>query len=452
MLSTAQRDSTIPPLFRGLLPFRTIPDPYQPLLGDVTLSLIQFVLPFTLNRGLWLLHMAADHSAVDSTLGYAFQTLQALIILLQANDDESVSIELTDDVTLHQTPSANGSAESRFQVAHSTSQSLPAVTLKSVKLWKTIGIWASEYAPNERYFLLTCAPVSADLKCLTTVGDRTAILVKFEEEAALVIKERQQGIHEHKERISGCRAFLALAPALRAELLNQILLCASIPNINAFDDILDKQLRPTARPDKRLLMISRIREYWMNRACLSLTGKLSRRITKGELQQRIEEISSTISGSGLPDDYGTLQPPTGAPVPDTMRRQIELVNGGNHRINRAKTAHWKSRNQRQKWLDDDVSMMARLNDLDQKLIDAWNDRHGPMCDDTATCSEAEKQQHGCSLLDWSHHEASQWPISIGRGPVPVYVTQGTYQDLANRLEVGWHPEYKVRLSPPGESK
>ena len=190
----------------------------------------------------------------------------------------------------------------------------------------------------------------------------------------------------------------------------------------------------------------------MNRACLSLTGKLPRRITKGELQQRIEEISSTISGNGLPDDFGALQPPTGAQVPDMMRRQIELVNGGNRRINRAKTAHWKSRNQRQKWLDDDVSMTPRLNDLDQKLIDAWNDRHGPMCDDTVASSEAEKQQHGCSLLDWSHNDAPQWPISIGRGPVPAYVTQGTYQDLANRLAVGWHPEYVVRLSPPGEAK
>lgn len=396
--------------------------------------------------------MPADHSAVDSTLGYVFQTLQALIILLQANDDESVSLELTDDVTLHHTPSTNGSADSRYQVAHSNKPSLPEVTLKSAKLWKTIGIWASEYASNERYFLLTCAPVSADLLCLTSGGDRTAIQTKLEEEAALVIKEQQQGVHEHKERISGCLAFLNLTPTVRAELLSQILLCASIPNISAFDDILDEQLRPIARPDKRQLMIGRIREYWMNRACLSLTGKLPRRITKGELQQRIEEISSTISGNGLPDDYGTIQPPKGAQMPDTMRRQIELVNGGNHRINRAKTAHWKSRNQRQRWLDDDVSMAPRLNDLDQKLIDAWHDRHGPMCDDTATCSEDEKQQHGCALLDWSHNDAPQWPVSIGRGPVPTYVTQGTYQDLANRLEVGWHPEYKIRLSPPGESK
>ena len=140
--------------------------------------------------------MPADHSAVDSTLGYVFQTLQALIILLQANDDESVSLELTDDVTLHHAPSTHGSADSRYQVAHSNKPSLPEVTLKSTKLWKTIGIWASEYASTERYFLLTCAPVSADLQCLTTGDDRTAVQTKLEEEAALVIMEQQQGVYE----------------------------------------------------------------------------------------------------------------------------------------------------------------------------------------------------------------------------------------------------------------
>jgi hypothetical protein len=396
--------------------------------------------------------MSGDHNAVDSYLGYAFQTLQALIVLLRAGDDESVSLELTDDVTLHHSSDVSGSSDSRYQVAHSTKPTLPDVTLKSTKLWKTIGIWASEYTPSERYFLLTCAPVGPELQCLSTDDDRAFLQTKLEQEAAQVIREREQGIYEHKDRISSCRAFMNLTPALRADLLRRTLLIASVPNIKAFDGLLDQQLRNIARPSKRQLMIDRLREYWINRACLSLTGELPRRITKGELQRRIEEISSTIAGNGLPDDYGTKEPPKSAPVPDMMRRQIELVNGGPHRINRAKIAHWKSRNQRQRWLDDDVSMAVRLNELDQKLIDIWKDRHGPMCDDTAAVTEVEKQQHGCTLLDWSHNDAPQWPISIGREPVPVYVTQGTYQDMANSLTVGWHPEYVHRLSPQGETK
>jgi hypothetical protein len=187
----------------------------------------------------------------------------------------------------------------------------------------------------------------------------------------------------------------------------------------------------------------------MHRACLSLTGELSRLITKGELQRRIEELAATLNGSGLPDDYSAMRPPAEAEVPDMMRMQIELVNGGNGRTTRAKTARWKSRNQRQKWLEQDVSMASRLNEFDQKLVDAWLDQHGPMCDDTLQSGEEAKQRAGCKLLDWSHNEAPLWAVAIGTAPAPTYVTQGTYQDLADQLFVGWHPEFKVRLSPPG---
>jgi hypothetical protein len=397
--------------------------------------------------------MSADHNAVDSTLGYNFQTLHALLVLLKANDDEAVTLELTDDVTLHHTPTVQSTqAQTRFQVAHSVLPVLSEVTLKSTKLWKTLRIWASEYDPKERYFLLTCAPVSSDLQSLTCPGDRTLVHGQLEKEALLVIQENAQNIHEHKERIEGCKAFLSLTSGTRIDLLDRITLCSNGPNILAVDAMLDEAIRNIARPDKRRIMVQRLREYWMNRACLSLTGELPRLITKSELQQRLEEISMAIAGNGLPDDYGAIQPPADTQAPDMMCRQIELVNGGNHRINRAKSAHWKSRNQRQEWLDADVSMVSRMNEFDQKLIDMWNDRHGPMCDDTATACEADKQRQGCALLDWSHNEAPQWPVSVGRGPVPAYVTQGTYQDLANRLTVGWHPEYLIRLSPPGEKK
>jgi hypothetical protein len=394
--------------------------------------------------------MPADHSAVDSTLGYAFQTLHALVVLLRAADDESVTLELTDDVTLHHNPTTLGAPEeTRMQLAHSIRSRIPELNLKSIKLWKTIGIWADEYSPADRYFLVTCATVCADLQCLAGDGDRQRLQIKLEEEAARVVDERHRGIHAHEERIDGCRAFLSLAPQTRLELLDRIRLCAEGPNILQIDSVLDAELRNICRPEPRRALITRLREYWMHRACLSLTGQLPRHITKGELQQRIEELASAFNGSGLPEDYGAIRVPQEAEVPDVMRRQIELVNGGESRITRAKSARWKSRNQRQKWLEDDVAMAARLNEFDQKLIDAWEDRHAPMRDDTRQCVEDEKQRHGCRLLDWSHHEAPLWPLTIGRAPVPTYVTQGTYQDLADRLLVGWHPDYKNRFCAGG---
>ncbi len=394
--------------------------------------------------------MPADYSAVDSTLGYAFQTLHALVVLLRAADDESVSIELTDDVTLHHNRSTlHAPEETRLQLAHSIRARVPELKLNSTKLWKTIRIWASQYNPNERYFLITCAPICVELQCLTDDTDRTQLQGQLEDEANRVIDEKARGVHAHEERILGCRAFVDLAPALRLELLKRTFLCPDGPNILEIDSILDRELRNIARPEKRLMLVARLREYWMHRACLSLTGELPRIITKGELHQRIEDLAASLNGSCLPDDYGAIRPPREAEVPDMMRKQIELVNGGGSRIARAKSARWKSRNQRQKWLEEDVSVATRLNEFDQQLIDAWRDHHDPMRDDTLNSDEPEKQRQGCKLLDWSHHEAPLWPVAIGTAPVPPYVTQGTYQDLADQMLIGWHPDYQARLSPPG---
>jgi C-terminal domain 7 of the ABC-three component (ABC-3C) systems len=395
----------------------------------------------------------SDHSAVDSTLGYAYQTLYALVVLLRAGDDESVSLELTDDVTLHHNPAVlSASEETRFQLAHSIRSKVPELKLNSTKLWKTLAIWADEYNSAERYFLVTCAPICADLQPLCCDTDRSALLLLLQEEAQRVIDENQKGVHEHKERLHGCTAFLGVPTPQRIDLLAHIRLCGESPNIREIDAVLDAELRNVARPERRKLLVFRLREYWMHRACLSLTKELPPRIPKAELQQRIEELAATVNGTGLPDDYAAVRAPEEAEEPDMMRRQIDLVNGGNSRIVRARSARWKSRNQRQRWMEDDVSMARRLNEFDQKLIDAWSDRHAPMCDDTLRAREVEKQRAGCGLLDWSHNEAPLWPIAIGTAVAPTYVTQGTYQDLADRLLVGWHPNYKIRLSPPGAPK
>src|SRR4051812_40084254 len=144
--------------------------------------------------------MPSIHSAVDSTLGYAFQTLHALVVLLRAGDEESVTLELTDDVTLHHNPTTlDAPDETRMQLAHSIRSRVPEVTLKSVKLWKTLGIWADEYSPSERYFLVTCAPVCEELQCLVSDCGRERLQHQLEEEAVRVVNEREQHLHAHED-------------------------------------------------------------------------------------------------------------------------------------------------------------------------------------------------------------------------------------------------------------
>jgi hypothetical protein len=354
----------------------------------------------------------SKHDAVDSALGYAHQILTALVLLLKADDDESVSVELTDDVTIHHTPSIEEEQrESRYQISHTMKGEPAALTIKSVKLWKTLAIWASQFNRRERYLLLTCAPVSGELNCLSSTGNRAALETCLVDEANLVVAEADSKEHAHAERIAGCREFLKLNAADRGSLLNQILILDQSPNITLIDQQIDHFFRSILRPYKRAILVKRVREYWLNRVYTSLTGESSRIIPKGEIQDFIEEAASAISGGFLPDDFGSLEPPSDLEAPNIMRRQVEIVKGGKSRLARARVAHWRSRNQRDRWMVEDISFRNALDTFDRKLIDAWRDRHGPMSDDVSEAIERDKQTRGCALLDWSHLEAPAMPFN-----------------------------------------
>jgi len=391
-----------------------------------------------------------NHNAVDSYLGFAHQTLSALTLLLDAGDDESVTLELTDDVTVHHpsphTPHAP--VDTRHQISHTIGASPAEMTLKSVKLWKTIGIWAAEYDEKERYILVTCAPICQELKCLADNTNRGPLQTLLEEEARRVVHEHDQKLHKHQDREPACKAFLSLNGKVREALLSRIILCAHSPNIALVDGVLDNLLKNLATPEKRHLIIVRLREFWFNRVTKSLSGELPRRITKRELQQQIEEIHNEVTGPGLPDNFGDLKPPVDSETPDLMRKQIELVDGGAKRIVRARKVRWQSRNQRQRWMDEKVTFWAQLDKFDQKLIDAWSDRHGPMCDDTVAASESDKRRRGCEILDWTHNDAASTLIQVGTKVAPPFLVQGTYQQLADERRVGWHPDYETLLPTP----
>jgi hypothetical protein len=152
-----------------------------------------------------------------------------------------------------------------------------------------------------------------------------------------------------------------------------------------------------------------------------------------------------ITGTTLPDDFGELDPTPDIKTPGMMRRQIELVNGGRSRVARARVAHWRSRNQRDRWMADDITSRNVLDSFDRKLVEQWEARHGPMRDDTKDSNEEEKRKQGRDLLDWSHTDAPASLINLGSRTPPPFLIQGTYQDLADRLNIGWHPEYETLL-------
>jgi hypothetical protein len=128
-----------------------------------------------------------------------------------------------------------------------------------------------------------------------------------------------------------------------------------------------------------------------------------------------------------------------------IERQIKLVRGGPARVEIALVARWRARTQRGRWADSDVSVVTELDAFDERLKRAWTEQYGPMCDDCAGLPENERCSHGLGVLNWALlHAAAEIVPPRPEWRHPFYA-QGMLQQFADKLEVGWHPNFEERL-------
>lgn len=393
-----------------------------------------------------------DHSAVDSAIGYFHQGLFALVTLLDAGDDAAVSVETADDVVLHD------GMDSLHQLKHSEGNPRP-LTLKNDGLWKTMAIWAAAPLDGSQTFVfVTCAEIgpTSGLDCWLTKGsDRTSLVAALEEEATRVRDARAAARSAgeplpYATRWPGCDSFLKLSPADRKRLVDLIVVTPNSFTASLAPDEVARRLAPCVRPSIRAHFVERLIEWWDRQVVLSLLGKRPRHIQKIELQNRIADLVLEHSPDGLPDDYSLREPPSvesaGGRV---MALQIEFVKGGQERLRRAVIARWRSRNQREEWLENDLATAAELDEFDTRLTELWRDRFGPMRDDCTGKPDDECRRQGLGLLDWSHHDACKAMPPIRPGWKRAFLVQGSLQQLADEAKAGWHPTYEDLLKKAG---
>lgn len=399
----------------------------------------------------------SNYSASDSYLGYVFQGLYALIMLLDADDEETVSIETQDDIVL------NGTCTNLIQLKHNY-DSVPTLTLANVGLWKTIRIWAeSPRISSTRFTFVTCARIQNNGVLLNLTPDSRKdldlVVLEFTKEAKRVIDERESKKNDniknrkdpfdklpHQERSVGCERFYNLPDSIKKELIERLIIKPETFNVTQIAEQLSTRLKSYVIPKIRDKVVERLIEWWDRRVILSLTNEQPRVIHKEELQWKLQDLISELRDDSLPDDFSMVEPPSlDSELGTTMEKQIALVNGGKSRLLRAARVRWLARNQREKWMSDDISISSDLAKFDKGLLQAWRDRFEPIKEDCCSYPDPEQCKKGLELLDWSHNEAPHKVIQPREKWRMPFLTQGTYQQLADEGKVGWHPQFRERL-------
>ena len=116
------------------------------------------------------------------------------------------------------------------------------------------------------------------------------------------------------------------------------------------------------------------------------------------------------------------------------------------RLRRRCTDYYRASEQRSRWARKYLLVDGEAELYDRNLVDAWQ-RHfmGCMAEVDGDTGEAEKCTLGRRVFRWSREY--QKPF---RNRDELWLSSGSFQMLANEIRVGWHPDYKERLSDSTE--
>lgn len=392
-------------------------------------------------------HTSSSFSAIAPAIGYYYQALYALIVLLDGDDDLIVSVETSDDVV-----ASSKNAYSLHQLKYSGKKE-NKISIKSDGLWSTIRIWSKHLRNNKTdifsFHFVTTADLGSDnqLEPLTSTGsDRTSLIAALESEANRVIAARKKctsGKIPYAKRHKGCEEYLSLSPKERKHLIDNIELCPKSFTPSNIEHQVESRLT-LVPPIKRNMIAKRIIEWWDTQVFKSLTKERSVTLSKLELQTKQFSLIQDISDGVLIDDFSSKYPADIlAESSEMMVKQIELVHGTKTEISRAARDKWRAWNQRSRWIDDDISIAKELTEYDSVLIEEWDDRHSNIMETSVGITEKIKDGH--NLLKWTYEDAPTSVQPIRHTWESPFLVRGIYQILSDELKVGWHPDYKEMI-------
>jgi hypothetical protein len=385
------------------------------------------------------------YSAAGPALGYLAQIEYALLLLLQKMDDEEqceISIEALDDVTFH---ANDGSALEQIQTKHHISKGAH-LSDASTDLWKTLHNWIVERTlanSASRLVLLTTSEAS--------VGSAAHLLRHDDNRdigavAGILAKVARESTNEGNQRYY--RAYLALSDEERRSLLSRTYIADSATNVGGIDKKLSIALRHSVPRDRRGALIERLRGWWYKRAIKHLhevaKGTIAT-IAALEVEDCIHAIALSLHDENLPIDYEEEPYPDEGTVDSDIRifvEQLKIIAMSNRRIRMCIHDHNRAYLQRSRWQRDRLLHVSELAAYDARLKDEWRRHFIPLQDDAEEVGEAEV----CRLARNAHRalDTSTLP-QIRLRVLSGYVASGSLHLLADRLQVGWHPEWVSHL-------
>lgn len=383
--------------------------------------------------------MDSDFSAKEPSLGYFYQIRYGLYLLLNTKqiEDAKLLIESLDDIEIETNININ-----LFQTKYHVKKDIN-LTDRSSDFWKTIRVW-SEQIKNKQinitetiFSLMTTQNISDDsiLLDLKNKNDIDNILNRLKEIAEETTNQTNK---------KGYEAFKDLDSKEQRTLIENIKIVDASLDFNEIDTLIKNELRFSALPNQIELLLERL-EGWFFRNCILHLQNQKDYISFEEIQKQILYITDSFKYDNLPIDFPTKIIPTKEEFQTitTMKfyKQLDYIDLSPRLCENAISNYYRAFNQRSKWLKDDLLNPQEEIDYDRKLVDNWEQKFDLLLDETDELTDEQKKVAGNDF--YKKYQIHQIPnISIRDRFQEDYLILGSFQMLADKLKVGWHPEFK----------
>ena len=219
------------------------------------------------------------------------------------------------------------------------------------------------------------------------------------------------------------------------------------PNIIDVRDEITQKVYHAASRDQIDHLVERLEGWWFGVVIKALAGTTPDAIPVLAIDQRVDELREEFKRSALPVDYSSALPSPNVVAELDKRpfvRQLRRIEIGPRRIEYAIRDYYRASEQRSRWAREELLIDGELGHYDRELTEAWEPRHASIVEEAESGTAEEKVALGQSLFKWAEQDANL-PLRTVR---ERFLTHGSYQILANRHLIGWHPDFKAEGDQP----
>ncbi|MEN3539652.1 ABC-three component system protein [Microbispora sp. ZYX-F-249] len=385
---------------------------------------------------------AGQHDASTSAIGYLYQVNWCLLELLRKapnRPDSAISLELYDDVSWEE----NGTPQELLQTKHHLKSNI-GLSDKDADIWKTIQVWMDVANPKDPYgpqLVLVSTSIAKDGSAafaLRKDSRDTAKALQLLEQAAKTSKsESTQKVRER---------YLTLTEAERRVFVSRITVVDGEVSAQDLDDELAQLLYYTLPLGHEKLFLAQLWHWWAQ-VSLDMLNRNRRSVSAREARQFIGDLRSQFNDDNLPTmvEIADVDEDTVVPIYDSRPfvHQLRWVACNTTNLRKAIVDYHRAITQTTEWLTEDLIGLHELQRFEDNLRDEWSRAWADMREDLGSdADEATKIEVGKKLLRKLRDSTF---ITVRERYNDQFFSRGKRHELADRGDIGWHPDFQTRL-------